>query len=127
MFKLLLKILVLPPELLKVHAKGYADLASQAWAEHWCRLKNRWLIYALGWLSLTLALMLGGVALLLWSAFPLTDAPHAWVLVALPLTLLVIAITCWWWGRSVQTRPILSDIQEQIQLDILALQEMQAS
>eukprot|EP01030_Chromulinospumella_sphaerica_P006242 gene6242-6102_t len=75
---LLLKLLVLPPELLKVHAQGYADLASQAWADHLCALKNRWVMYALSALNLLLALILGGVALLLWSALPLNDAPHAW-------------------------------------------------
>ena len=127
MFKLLLKILVLPPELLKVHAKGYADLASQAWAEHWCRLKNRWLMYALSVLSLTLALIFGGVALLLWSALPFIDARHAWILPALPLVFVVMGIACWLWARSHRTRPMFNDIKEQIQLDIRALQEVQAS
>ena len=58
MFELLLKLLVLPPELLKVHAQGYADLASHAWAQHLCTLKNRWVLYSLGALNLLLALIL---------------------------------------------------------------------
>lgn len=127
MFKLLLKFLVLPPELLKVHAQGYADLASQAWARHLCTLKNRWLMYALSILSLLLALTLGGVALLLWGALPQIDKHHAWVLWALPMVFLALSGICWLLARSLRTRPIMDDIKEQIQLDILAIQQAQTS
>ena len=127
MFELLLKLLVLPPELLKVHAQGYADLASHAWAQHLCTLKNRWVLYSLGALNLLLALILGGVALLLWCALPSIDARHAWVLLALPLTLLALSGLCWAWGSRLRTRPILDDIKAQIQLDLLAIEQAQAS
>lgn len=127
MFRLLLKLLVLPPELLKAHAQGYADLASQAWAQHLCTLKNRWVLYSLGMLNLLLALILGGVALLLWCALPSIDIRHAWVLLALPLGLLVISGLCWAWGLSLRSRPMLDDIKAQIQLDILAIEQTQAS
>ncbi|MGV1045724.1 hypothetical protein [Limnohabitans sp.] len=127
MVKLLLKLLVLPPELLKMHAQGYADLASQAWADHLCTLKNRWVMYALSGLCLMLGLVLAGVAVLLWSALPSIDARHAWVLPVLPLTLLALAALLWAWARRLRTRPFLNDIQEQIQLDILAIQQARAS
>jgi hypothetical protein len=127
MFKLLLKFLVLPPELLKVHAQSYADLASQAWAQHLCTLKNRWVLYLLGALNLLLALILGGVALLLWCALPSIDARHAWVLLALPVALLALSGVCWAWGRRLRTRPMLDEIKAQIQLDLLAIEQAQAS
>ena len=103
MLKLLLKLLVLPPELLKMHAQGYADLASQTWAEHLCTLKNRWALYALSGLCLVLALGLGGVALL------------------------VMAALLWAWARRLRTRPFLRDIQTQLELDFLAIQQARAS
>jgi hypothetical protein len=127
MLKLLLKLLVLPPELLKMHAQGYADLASQTWAEHLCTLKNRWALYALSGLCLVLALGLGGVALLLWSALPSIDARHAWVLPVLPMALLVVAALLWAWARRLRTRPFLRDIQTQLELDFLAIQQARAS
>jgi lysylphosphatidylglycerol synthetase-like protein (DUF2156 family) len=127
MLKLLLKLLVLPPELLKMHAQGYADLASQAWADQLCTLKNRWVMYALSALCLVLALVLAGVALLLWSALPSLDTRHAWVLPVMPLTLLVLSVLLWAWARRLRTRPFLNDIQEQIQLDILAIQQARTS
>ena len=125
MFKLLLKLLVLPPELLKMHAQGYADLASQTWADHLCTLKNRWLLYALSVLSAGLALVLGGVAVLLWSALPSIDTRTAWILPALPLAWLAASGLLWAMAKRLRTRPLLQDIQEQLQLDLLAIQSSQ--
>lgn len=127
MFKLLLKLLVLPPELLQMHAQGYADMASQAWAEHLCTLKNRWALLALCALCSVLALVWAGVALLLWSALPHVDARWAWVLPALPVATLLIAVALWAWARRLRSRPVLQDIQEQLQLDLLAIQAARAS
>lgn len=123
MSKLLLKMLLLPPDLLQAHAKGYVDLASELGARYWCALQSRWLLYGISALMLTLALMLGGTGLLIWSALPLTDAPHAWVLVALPLTCLLVSGLCWARARRLRLHPVLRDLQTQIQLDMLALRQ----
>lgn len=127
MFKLLLKLLVLPPELLQVHAQGYADLASQAWEEHLCTLKNRWALLALSAVCSVLGLAWAGVALLLWSALPMVDARFAWVLLSLPIVMLLIAALLWTWARRMRSRPVLQDIQEQLQLDLLAIQGARTS
>ncbi len=126
MLKLLLKLLVLPPELLQMHAQGYADLANQAWAAQLCTLKNRWVLYALSAFGLLLALVLGGVALLLWSALPAIDPRHAWVLPALPAGLLLLSAVCWVWARRLRSRPVLDEIKAQIQLDMLAIRQARA-
>jgi hypothetical protein len=127
MFRLLLKMLLLPPDLLKSHAQGYVDLASEVGVRYLCTLKNRWVMYALSVLTLLLALIFGGVALLLWSTFPLTDAPHAWVLLALPVACLLLSGLCWWWARSQRLQPLLKDIQAQIALDIQAIRQVQSA
>lgn len=127
MFRLLLKLLLLPPEWLQVHAQGYADLAGQAWAQHLCTLKNRWLLYALSALSLGLGLGLAGVALLLWSALPQIDPGHAWVLVALPLGCWLVSAGLWVWARRLRTRSGLHELRDQIRLDILMLQKARAA
>jgi hypothetical protein len=127
MSTLLLKLLLLPPELLSTHAQGYAELAREVGANYLCTLKNRWLMYALSALSCFLALLLGGVSLLLWGAFPLQDAPYLWVLPALPLLLFLLSVLCWWWARSLRLEPLLERFQAQIELDILAIQQAQAT
>jgi hypothetical protein len=126
MSKLLLKLLLLPPDLLRSHAQGYADLAKEVGAHYLCTLKNRWLMYAISALTCGLALILGGVGVLLWSAFPLENAPHFWVMPTLPLGLLGVSVLCWWWGRSLRQEPLLKSFQTQIQLDILAIQQAQS-
>lgn len=119
----LLKLLLLPPELLKSHAQAYADLANELTARYLCTLKNRWVMYGLSALALLLALIFGGVALMLWSVLPLQSATHVWVLLALPVSSLVISVFFWWWARSLRLQPILREIQTQIQLDLQALQQ----
>ncbi len=119
----LLKLLLLPPELLKSHAQAYADLAHELTARYLCTLKNRWVMYGLSALALLLALIFGGVGLMLWSALPLQNATHAWVLLALPASSLVVSVLCWWRARRLHLQPILREIQAQIQLDLQALQQ----
>jgi len=121
MMRLLLKMLLLPPDLLKSHAQGYVDLASEVGARYLCTLKNRWVMYALSVLNLLLALIFGGVALLLWSSFPLHDAPHAWVLLALPIACLCLGGLCWWGARAQRLQPLLQEVQAQIALDLQAI------
>lgn len=123
----LLKLLLLPPQLLQSHAQAYADLASELTARYLCTLKNRWVMYGLSALAMLLALIFGGVALMLWSALPLQNAAHAWLLVALPVSSLVVSLLCWWRARSLHLQPILREIQTQIQLDLQALQPAHAA
>lgn len=124
MLHLLLKILLLPPDLLKSHAQGYADLAGEVGVRYFCAFKNRWLMYGLSALTMLLALILGGVALLLWSALPLINTSRAWILVALPSFFLLVSGLSWWWARAQQPQPLLSDIQAQIQLDLQAIRQV---
>jgi hypothetical protein len=126
MSTLLLKLLLLPPDLLRSHAQGYAELAREVGANYLCTLKNRCLMYAFSALTFVLALVLAGVALLLWGAFPLQDAPHVWLLPAVPLGFFFLSLLCWWWARSLRLEPPLKVFQTQIQLDVLAIQQAQA-
>jgi hypothetical protein len=127
MFKQLIKLLVLPPELLRVHARAYADLAHQSWQQYWCTLKNRWLMYALAAACLLLALIFGGTALLLWSALPVLREGFVWVLWTLPLAFLVCSAVCGVWAQRLCARPLLDELLEQIQLDLLAIRQVHTS
>ncbi|MDP4622212.1 hypothetical protein [uncultured Limnohabitans sp.] len=127
MLRLLLKMWLLPPDLLKSHALGYADLASETGARYLCMLKNRWFMYGLSAMSFMLALIFSGTALLLWSAFALHDAPHLWVLLALPAVALCVSGACWWWASQQRMQPLLKDIQTQIALDIQALRQVHSA
>jgi hypothetical protein len=127
MLALLLKMMLLPPQLIKLHAQGYADLASEVGARYLCALKNRWALYGLSAASLMLAFIFGGVALLLWSAVPLHDAPRVWILLALPSLFLLLSGLCWWWAQRLHLQPLLQDIQAQMALDIQALRQVKVT
>ena len=118
MLKLLLKMMLLPPELIKSHAQGYVDLASEVGSRYLCTLKNRWVMFALSALTLMLALIFGGVALMLWSTATQLDASQAAVLWGLPSTFLVISALLGWRAKSLRLPSLLQDIQSQLQLDL---------
>jgi len=118
MFKQLLKISLLPPELIKSHAKAYVDLVNAVGWRFWRALRNKWWMYGLSALALALALVFGGMALMLWSIVPMTGARQAWVLWALPGGCLVTGGLCAWRARSLPMPSLLQDIQLQWQLDL---------
>jgi hypothetical protein len=118
MLKLLLKMMLLPPELIKSHAQGYVDLASEVGSRYLCTLKNRWVMFALSALTLMLALIFGGMALMLWSTATQLDASQAAVLWGLPSSFLVISALLGWRAKSLRLPSLLQDIQSQLQLDL---------
>jgi hypothetical protein len=118
MLKLLLKMMLLAPELIKSHAQGYVDLASEVGSRYLCTLKNRWVMFALSALTMVLALIFGGVALMLWSTASQLDASQAAVLWGLPSTFLVISALLGWRAKSLRLPSLLQDIQSQLQLDL---------
>ncbi|PUE53959.1 hypothetical protein [Limnohabitans parvus] len=123
MSRLLLKLLLLPPDLLKMHAHGYADLASEEWERQRCIWKTRLLMAAMGTASGVLGLFLAGVSLLLWSALPVVDGRSAWVMWFLPMALGLFSLACWAWARHIKMPPPFDKLKTQIALDILALRQ----
>lgn len=117
-----LKVLLLPPDLLKTHAKGYADLASQELHQHWRQWQQRGLLLALCVCSGLLALGLGAVAVLLWAALPALNSERWWVLLVLPLAFALLSICLALWAKQLQTRQLFPKLQNQLQLDTLSLQ-----
>jgi hypothetical protein len=118
MLKLLLKMMLLPPELIKSHAQGYVDLASEVGSRYLCTLKNRWVMFALSALTMVLTLIFGGVALMLWSTASQLDTSQAAVLWGLPSSFLVISALLGWRAKSLRLPSLLQDIQSQLQLDL---------
>jgi hypothetical protein len=122
MFKLLMKMALLPPALLKSHALGYVDLASDLGSRYLCTLKNKWVMYLVSVLSGILALIFGGVAWMLWSTLVMPSSAQPWVLWALPSACALISALCWWRARSLALPTLLQDIQSQLQLDLQMVQ-----
>ena len=122
MLKILFKLL-LRPELIAMHAQGYADLLCEESGLLMRYVRNRLLVCALGIASAVLAFLWGGVALLLWSALPTVDPHWAWVLWAFPLAWAVLAVGCWAVCKMFAPSVFFPRTREQIQLDVLALKQ----
>lgn len=125
MSRLLLKLLLLPPDMLKMHAHGYADLASEEWTRQLCAWKTRCLIQAMCMASGVLGIFLAGVSLLLWSALPVLDASRAWVMWFMPAALWLFSLACWLGAQHIKRPRPFDKLREQIELDILALRQSQ--
>lgn len=125
MSRLLLKLLLLPPDMLQMHAHGYADLALEEWTRQLGVWKTRWLVYALCAASGLLGVFLAGVSLLLWSALPALDEQRAWVMWLAPAALCLFSLACAVWAGRIQVPPPFGKLKEQIALDILALRQSQ--
>lgn len=90
------------PDLLADHAGAYAALAQAELGEALRRWRRRLLWLGVAAVLALLALVLGGVALLLMAALPVAQMPAAWVLAALPATLaaLALGLVLWQWRSS---------------------------
>ena len=122
MLKILFKLL-LRPELISMHVQGYADLLCEESGLLMRYVRNRVLLCVIGVFSAVLAVLWGGVALLLWSALPTVDPRWAWVLWAFPLVWVVVAVGCWLIFRMFDRSVFFPRTREQIQLDVLALKQ----
>jgi hypothetical protein len=90
----LLALLVTRPQLLLDHAQAYAALFQKELAQVRTSWQKWFLWQAVALCSLGAAVVLGGVALMLWAVTPMADIHAAWALFVVPLLPLVMAAVC---------------------------------
>lgn len=116
----LLHVVATQPELLVMHAQGYAALAAdewRAWAALWRR--RAWLTAATV-VCAAVAAVLCGVAVLLWVVTPQVPAGLMWVLWAVPAVPLVLALCCVALLRATADVQPWQAVQAQLALDVAA-------
>ena len=116
----LLHVVATQPELLVMHAQGYAALAAdewRAWAALWRR--RAWLTAATV-VCAAVAAVLCGVAVLLWVVTPQVPAGLIWVLWAVPAVPLVWALCCVALLRATADVKPWQAVQAQLALDVAA-------
>jgi uncharacterized membrane protein YqjE len=126
MLGVLFKLIVMQPEVLLTHVKNYADLAVEELQHAFAAWRWRVLLYAVSVVLLGLGVVCGLMSLLLWGALPALHPNNAWVLVALPVALLLAGVAVGLAAQRHQTPPLFGDIQEQLDLDKLAICQAQA-
>ena len=86
----------------------------------------RVLLYMVSVVLLGLGVVCGLMALLLWGALPVLHPDNAWVLVAVPLALLMAGVGVGVAAQRYAMTPLFAGIQEQLDLDMLAICQAQA-
>ena len=90
----LLHLIAAKPQLLLDHAEGYSELiaAEASGATAWW--KRRAVLYVSAIFSGTIALVLAGIAAMLWAALPAVGMQAPWVLILVPALPTLVAIWC---------------------------------
>jgi hypothetical protein len=120
----LLNLVVNRPQLLTEHADAYASLVASEvgrWSALWQR---RALLRLLAAGSALVALVLAGVALMLWSVLPGgVPAQAAWALIGVPALALAIAVACLLAAPPPAERSAFDVIRQQIDADLALLRQ----
>ena len=122
----LLHLVASRPELLVEHAQGYVDLASAEVSAVSARWKRGALLSAAALCCLVAALVLVGVALMLWAAIPSVQMPAPWLLVVVPLPPLALALWCLLAARAPAAGGAFEQLRRQLNADMALLREVGA-
>ena len=120
MFHPLLKLLARRPDLLADHLDAYADLASAQVRATRRALATRALLVALAGL---LALLLAGMALLLWAALSPELLARPWMLLLIPALPALLALGAAWALRSSAPLAGFGPLREQFSRDAQMLHD----
>jgi len=116
----LLRLMATQPELLAEHAQGYAALAADEMGACLAHLRRQLWLLALAILGATLALVLGGVAVLLWAVSADLPGGSPWLLWAVPACPLVLSGWCVVRLRAASGVPLWQALRAQLALDAAA-------
>ena len=110
------------PQLLAAHAKAYGDLLLEEGRRAVSSLVLHVVLYATAGVLAVLALLFGGVAVLLYAAVP-GELRHAWLLVALPGASLLVAGACAIVARVLPVEVSLDVLGRQFKADMDMIHE----
>ncbi len=94
------RLIAAQPMLLAGHVGAYAGLVSEELLTSAAAVQRRLLWQLAGALSLAVAAVLAGVALLLWASLPPGSAPAGWLFVVTPLLPAVLGLWAGWRAQA---------------------------
>jgi uncharacterized membrane protein YqjE len=105
------------PQLLAEHAAGYAELLVEEITFSGQHLKQRLALQMVGLVCLGIALVLAGVALLLWAALPAQTLRLPWLLIATPLAPALPGVLALWRASTLRVPPAFTALRAQLAAD----------
>lgn len=119
----LLRVIASEPEALAEHAAAYADLAGDELQRLQAQWGRRALWFVVSAVAGFTALLLGGVALMLWAVVPPRDGAPVWLLLAVPLLPLAVAVGAAWIAHRQSAAPPFAVLRAQLREDLDLVRE----
>lgn len=123
----MLHLIASRPLLLANHAGAYAELINAEAQAFITSGKRRALLMVAALLSLGVAAVLAGVALMLWGVVPQVNLQAPWVLVAVPVIPALLGLACFFSARSASSTSGFDNLRAQVQADMAVLTEAGAA
>ena len=117
----LLALIAIKPQLLMDHALAYAALFSEEFSLARTQWRNAVILQAVAVSFLGAAIVLAGVALMLWAVTPIAQIHTPWLLFMTPLGPLVVAIACQLAARKQSQSAVFSTLRQQMSADMALL------
>lgn len=114
------------PQLLAEHAAGYAGLLAEEVASSGAHIKRRITLQIVGLLSLMVATILGGVAILLWASLPPASLQQPWLLWFTPLVPAALGTVAIMLAQHHKAPPAFATLREQFAQDASLLRRTTA-
>lgn len=123
----LLRLILTQPQLLSDHVEAYAELVGADIGVATSLWKKRAMLYALALCCLGVAVVLAGVALMLWAVIPVTEIQAPWALIATPLLPFVVALSCLKVASLLDNSRAFDNLRQQLKADMMMLREASGS
>ncbi len=119
----LLGLIATHPRLLVDHVQAYAELVADDTSQAAHTWRRRIVLGAVALCCFVAALVLGGMAVMLWSVTPAAEVRASWALVVVPLVPAAIAILCALLIRSTRPGLFLGNVRRQIRADMALIRD----
>lgn len=123
----LFRLVASEPQMVADHLGGYAELLGDELREFGSGWTRRLLLQFAAVGLAAAAVLLGGVALMLWASTPPTALHAPWALVVVPLVPLAAAALCWWGARDAAPGTDFAMLRKQFAEDARVLREAAAA
>jgi uncharacterized membrane protein YqjE len=122
----LLRLLATQPHLIADHAHAYGSLLGEEIGKTTTAWKTRMVLLSIAAFMAVVAVILGGVALMLWAVIDPSTIRAPWALIAAPAVPLLVAVGCGWVARR-PPQDSFKDFKQQLAADIELLREAGAA
>jgi len=117
----LLTLIATRPQLLADHAQAHAGLFYEEFGQSFATWRRWAMLQAAALCCVSVAAVLGGVAMMLWAVTPPLLVQAAWILWAMPLLPLLVAILCVWAASRQSPPDAIGNLGRQLGADMAML------